>query len=127
MNLFLFLIKHARRSLFFAVGSGILSGAASTGLLVVINMAVIGGTTKYSLPLLFVVLCLAAMASRIISGLLLAALGQDSLFDLRMEVCQRIVGVPLRKLEEYSPSRLIGVLTDDVPNITNFISTFPVL
>jgi putative ATP-binding cassette transporter len=127
MNLFLFLIRHARRSLFFAVGAGILSGAASTGLLVVINLAVTGGYTRHSLPLLFLVLAVAAMVLRIVSGLLLTALGQHSLFDIRMDMCRRIVAVPLRKLEEYSPSRIIGVLTDDVPNITNFISAFPVL
>jgi putative ATP-binding cassette transporter len=127
MNLFLFLIKNARRSLFLAVLAGILSGAASTGLLVVINLAVSGGYTKHSLPLLFVVLVVAAMILRIVSGLLLTALGQDSLFDIRMDVCRRIIAVPLRKLEEFSQPRIIGVLTDDIPNITNYISTFPVL
>src|SRR5205814_10684857 len=67
------------------------------------------------------------MAVRMGAALLLAYLGQDALLHLRMNLTRQILSIPLRKLEEIGPSSILTILTDDIPNITNFTSTLPIL
>src|SRR6185295_7251661 len=107
--------------------AGIISGAANTGLLAIINSALNNESTKTTLALSFLGLCLLVPISRIAAELLLAYLGQGALFELRMELSKQILGVPLRKLEELGPHRLMAALTDDVPTITNIVTVIPIL
>jgi putative ATP-binding cassette transporter len=127
MKIIYFLMQHSRRILVLAILAGIVSGAANTGLLAIINAALNNVSTKTSLALTFIALCLLVPVSRIAGELLLAYLGQGALFRLRMELSRQILGVPLRKLEELGPHRLMSALTDDVPSITNIVTVIPLL
>lgn len=127
MKILYFLMQHSRRLVVLAVLAGIVSGAANTGLLAIINSALNNGSKKTALALTFAGLCLLVPISRIAAELLLAYLGQGALFRLRMELSRQILGVPLRKLEELGPHRLMAALTDDVPSITNVVTVIPLL
>jgi putative ATP-binding cassette transporter len=127
MKILYFLMRHSRRLLVLAILAGIISGAANTGLLAIINSALNNESTKTALALSFIGLCLLVPISRIAAELLLAYLGQGALFQLRMELSKQILGVPLRKLEELGPHRLMSALTDDVPSITNIVTVIPIL
>jgi putative ATP-binding cassette transporter len=127
MKILYFLMQHSRRFLVLAILAGIVSGAANTGLLAIINSALNNASTKTALALTFAGLCLLVPLSRIAAELLLAYLGQGALFQLRMDLSRQILGVPLRKLEELGPHRLMSALTDDVPSITNVVTVIPIL
>jgi putative pyoverdin transport system ATP-binding/permease protein len=127
MKIIRFLMQHSRRYLVLAVLAGVISGAANTGLLASINAALNGGSASGRLAFYFVALCLLVPVSRIAAELLLAHLGQGALFELRMALSRQILGVPLRRLEELGPHRLLAALTDDIPSITNVVTVIPIL
>lgn len=126
MKIIRFLMRYSRRFLVLAVVAGIISGAANTGLLAIINAALNNQARKPPLALLFVGLCLLVPLARIASELLLTHLGQGALYQLRMDLSRQILGVPLRRLEELGPHRLLTALTDDIPTITNIVSLIPI-
>jgi putative ATP-binding cassette transporter len=127
MKIIHFLMQHSRRFLVLAVVAGVVSGAANTGLLAIINATLNNQGATEKLALYFVGLCLLVPLSRIAAELLLAHLGQGALFELRMALSRQILGVPLRRLEELGPHRLLTALTDDIPTITNVVTVIPIL
>ena len=128
MKLIAFMMQHARRTLILAILAGVIGGAASTALLFVIN-ASLGRKGAAATTLIYVFLGLAAMAmlTRAFSALLLTRIGQGALFKFRMQISHQVLGVPLRRLEEVGAPRLLGVLTDDIPNITNAVANVPLI
>ncbi|HKV94718.1 MAG TPA: cyclic peptide export ABC transporter [Candidatus Angelobacter sp.] len=126
MKLVRFMLQHSRHSLILAVIAGVVGGAASAALLVVISAGLKHDTSSAGrLILMFVALTGVALAARAASAVLLQHIGQQALFKCRMELCRQILGVPLRQLEEIGLPRLIGVLTDDAVSILNAVSNFP--
>lgn len=123
-----FLARRSRLLVVLAALAGALSGLANTGLLAVINASLAGAAAdRHRLVLGFAGLCLLAPLSRIASELLLVHLGQRTVFDLRVQLSRRILAVPLRRLEELGPARILANLTEDVPAITNLATQVPVL
>jgi putative ATP-binding cassette transporter len=111
-----------------AVLTGVISGISSTGLLALISVALKGKSLSASaLMLAFVGLCIVVALSRIASELLLSRIGQRAMFELRLSLCQQVLSVPLRRLEEIGMHRVLTALSDDVPAITNAVATIPVL
>lgn len=127
MRVIYFLMRYSRRSLVLAILAGVISGAANTGLLTVINAMLHDQVRKSQLAVFFVVLCLLVPLARIASELLLTRLGQGALFKLRMDLSRQILRVPLRRLEELGPHRLLTALTDDIPTITNIVNLIPIV
>ena len=127
MRVIYFLMRYSRRSLVLAVLAGVISGAANTGLLTVINTTLHNQASKPQLAVLFIVLCLLVPIARIASELLLTRLGQGVLFKLRMDLSRQILLVPLRRLEEVGPHRLLTALTEDIPAITNIVNLIPIV
>ena len=58
---------------------------------------------------------------------LLCSLGQGCVFDLRMGLSRRILGAPLRQLEEIGAPRMLATLTEDVAVIINALLYIPLL
>ncbi|HWF88178.1 MAG TPA: cyclic peptide export ABC transporter [Pyrinomonadaceae bacterium] len=128
MKIIYFMMRYSRRLLLLAVIAGIVSGAANTALLAVINNALNKTPTReMTLAMVFVGLCIVVPVTRIVAELLLAHLGQGALYQLRMDLSRQILGVPLRHLEEVGVHRLMAALTDDVPTITNIVTVIPIL
>jgi putative pyoverdin transport system ATP-binding/permease protein len=128
MTIIYFMMRYSPRLLLLAVLAGIVSGAANTALLAVINEALNKTQSQgITLALVFAGLCLVVPLTRIVAELLLAHLGQGALYQLRMDLSRQILGVPLRRLEEVGVHRLMAALTDDVPTITNIVTVIPIL
>jgi putative pyoverdin transport system ATP-binding/permease protein len=128
MKIIYFMMRYSRRLLLLAVVAGIISGAANTALLAVINDVLNKRQSQQmTLALVFIGLCLVVPVTRIVAELLLAHLGQGALYQLRMDLSRQILGVPLRRLEEVGVHRLMAALTDDVPSITNIVTVIPIL
>lgn len=128
MRVVSFLLKHSSSTLILAIVAGIVSGAANTGLLAVLNAGLASeGTSRSTLMWWFIGLCIFLPVTRCISEVLLNRMGQEALYDLRLKLCGQILGAPLRQLEQLGPHRLLAALTDDVPTITNVVTVIPIL
>jgi len=121
-------MRYSRRYVLLAVLTGIISGLSSTGLLALINTALkSNGHSASNLMLVFVAVCIVIALSRIASELLLSQIAQKAMFEMRLNLCNQVLRVPLRRLEEIGVHRVLTTLTDDVPAITNAVASVPVL
>ncbi|WP_437290232.1 cyclic peptide export ABC transporter [Sorangium sp. So ce406] len=125
MKLLSFVAGYSRRILVLAVLAGALCGACNTAALVLINRSLQGdrGAVMWS----FAAVCLLLPFARYHSEVLLTRLSQGALFDLRVRICRKILGAPLRQLEEIGTPRMLTVLTDDVPVITTALQQIPII
>ncbi|HEX4954552.1 MAG TPA: cyclic peptide export ABC transporter [Thermoanaerobaculia bacterium] len=124
MNLLALEFRRSPVLLTMAVLVGIASGAASAWLLALINRAVVAPErADWSFFTAFFILGLCVSGLRFLSMYVLSKLGQSVLLDLRLDLARKILGTPLRKLEEVGTSRLLTVLTDDL----NYVSAGVVL
>lgn len=129
MDLFRFLLLRSRRALLLAIAFGLLSGVLNSGLLAIVNLAVSHRTAlpESTLAFWFVALWILAPITRVVAETFLIRLGQRAVFSLRVELSNQILGVSLRRLEESGPPKILPVLTDDIPSITNMVSMVPVI
>jgi putative pyoverdin transport system ATP-binding/permease protein len=126
MKLIKFLLRTSRMLVVAAVLGGVVAGVTNSGLIAVINRAVSKSETPTtSLIWGFIGLCLLLPIARFASSAVLIKLSQDSIYDLRMHLSERILAAPLRKLEEVGPARLLSALTEDVRSITAALISIP--
>ncbi|HEX2253052.1 MAG TPA: cyclic peptide export ABC transporter [Thermoanaerobaculia bacterium] len=122
-----YIVRHSPRTFAVAAFAGLASGATATGMVAIVNEA-LADPRPVSLVLLaipFLVLVLLSPATRLVSQYLLIRLGQDLVYDLRLELTRRVLTTPLRHLERLGPHRLLVALTDDVTSITQSMVSFP--
>lgn len=128
MDLALFFWHRARWSVVGALISALISGACTTWLFAMISFALSGATgTKWRVPVSFLALLVVVPASRVVSEIILIKLGQDVLRGLRLEFAEKILNLPVRRLEQLGSPGILSVLTDDLPNITNLAVLIPTL
>jgi putative pyoverdin transport system ATP-binding/permease protein len=113
------------RTLLAAMLLGTLSGAASTGLMYLINHALDDPTMPSWLVWSFVALCLVVPVTRVGSALIVVNLGLRAAAALRLDLSRRILSAPLRRLEEMGSARLMVALTDDIGSITAALGQVP--
>jgi putative ATP-binding cassette transporter len=106
----------------------LLSGACNAGLIALVNTALnkTGPATKL-LICAFIALGLGKVATNLISQIMLASFSQGAIADLRRDLIRKILGVPLRDLEEIGTPRILVALTDDVFNITQALLAIPIV
>ena len=128
MNLILLLLRSSRAMVTLAILSAVLSGAANTGLLALLNdaLASFGQNVRRDV-FVFFGFCVLTFALRLVAENILIRMGQKIIFDLRMELCRRILQVKLRRLEQLGPHRILSTLTEDIPAITGTITLLPTL
>ena len=127
MRLIKHLLRQSRSLLVLVILTGAVSGLANTGLLAVINSLLTGRGSRTTLLWSFVALCLVVPVSRTLSEVLLSYLGQDTILEMRMRLARRILGVPLRRLEQIGMPRLLATLTDDIPTVSNVVGLVPLV
>jgi putative ATP-binding cassette transporter len=128
MKLFSVLRRYSSASILLsAVLFGALSGAASTGILALINRALASPDPASSRGLVwsFVALCLVVPLTRVASALIVLLLGLRAAAELRLDLSRRILSAPLRRLEELGSHRLMVALTDDIGSITGALGQVP--
>lgn len=124
MSLITFFLRGSRWGFWLAMACGLLSGAASTGLISLIN-AVLAGTPPSDAALRFIGLGVLALLTRVVSQTLLNSLQQGVVQEMRMGLARRILAAPLRRLEEAGGHRVLAVLTEDVLVISNSLLSLP--
>ncbi|HEX7330759.1 MAG TPA: cyclic peptide export ABC transporter [Pyrinomonadaceae bacterium] len=128
MRFIFFLLKSSPRVVFAAIVAGFVAGISNTALLALINRTLNQPESSSTRTVwLFVGLCAAMIISRCTSSISLVRLACGAIFDLRMGLCRRIIGVPLRRLEELGAPRLLATLTDDVPAISSALTVIPLI
>lgn len=128
MEIIRFLLARSRVVLILTVVLGGMSGAMNAGMLALLNSAVFRPTaTVGKLLPLFILLCVAAPLTRVVSELLLTRLGQDAIFSLRTEIARQILTVPLRWVEQNGTHRILSMLTDDLYNLTGIVALIPII
>lgn len=127
MKIIRFFFQHSRRNVLLSLVAGVISGICNAALLAVINGVLKGSTGVRVLIWSFAGLCLLLPLARFAAEVLLSRLGQEALYNLRMQLCRQILAAPLRHLEQISAPKLLTILTDDIPNITNALLQVPLL
>lgn len=127
MKLLYFLLRASKKVVILSVIVGIISGAANSGLVVLIHKALSGGSVATGYAWAFAALCAVVLVTRVTSELLLVHLGQGAILELRLAMSRRILATPLRQLEKVGPHKLLATLTDDVLVIINALVYVPVL
>ncbi len=128
MNLLRFLLKKCRGMVVVTGLTSLFSGACNAGLIALVNVAVNEPDGRAATLLLgFAALALGKIVTGFISQVWLIRFSQHAIADTRRELVRRILGVPLRPLEEIGAPRLMVALTDDVNSITAALFGFPVL
>jgi putative ATP-binding cassette transporter len=124
-----YLLRHFRPVFTLAVCTGFVSGFSGIGLIYVISLALHAGGAPIAETViwLFVGLCVALFLGRVSTNLLLARLGQATVFKLRMELARQILRTPLHRLQEAGSGRLYALLTDDVASIASACELLPLL
>ncbi|WP_437277992.1 cyclic peptide export ABC transporter [Sorangium sp. So ce375] len=123
-----FLLRHASRLLALAIAAGVLSGLAGAGLIALIQEALSAdGRPTARLVGAFVGLALVGVLTRVVSQVVLTRLGQAMIAELRMQLSRRILGAPLRQIEELGAHRLLAALNDDPAVITQAYVYLPLL
>jgi putative ATP-binding cassette transporter len=130
MKLLRFLIKRCRHMLVTTVVAALVSGACNAGLIAQINHVLNDSsrhTTATVMACLFGLLVLGKLVTGFISQLWLIRYSQQAIADLRRQLVRRILGVPLRRLEQIGAPRLMVALVDDINSLMAALFGFPTL
>lgn len=119
-------IPGARFKTLVAIASGLLCGVIYPGLIALIT-ASLSRPSDRRLLWGFVVLCVLGPTTRLVSQLLFDSVGTIAIFELRLQLCRRILEAPLRDLEQLGAHRLLASLSDDVTAITTALTQLPML
>jgi len=123
-----FVVQRSRSMAWLMVCVGVLSGLLSAGVLALINHVLHAPSDHSSLVMLgFVVLVAGKLLSNLGSQLLLVRFSQDTILDLSLSLCAKIVRTPLRRSEQRGAANILVTLTDDVSWVTWAIQCFPQL
>jgi putative ATP-binding cassette transporter len=111
-----------------AITTGVLAGVASASLVAMISIRVANPQKPtMGFVLTFVGLGLFDMGAVFVANMLSVRLSQNTVLDLRMRICRKVLSAPLRLLEDIGQSRVMAVLTQDIPDITTAILQVPQL
>src|SRR6267154_2038650 len=126
MNLLRFLFRSARGLTLLTGLAALLSGACNAGLIALVN-AVLNHPEISTTVMLwsFIALGLGKTATNFISQVVLSRFSQGAIADLRRDLVQKILAVPLRHLEEIGAPRLMVALTEDVLVVAESLLMIP--
>jgi putative ATP-binding cassette transporter len=108
---------------------GLLSGVSASAVLHVMREVLYetGDTSLLVLGLLFAGLSLFTAVSRYLATVVLVNLGAHSVANMQQQLSRKILGSPMRRLEELGTHRLMVTLTNDIAAITTAVANLPVL
>ncbi|MBU6433512.1 MAG: cyclic peptide export ABC transporter [Nitrospirae bacterium] len=121
-----FVVQRSRTMAWLMVSVGVLSGLLSAGVLALVNHVLHHPSDHSFLVMLgFVVLVAGKLLSNLWSQFLLVRFSQDTILDLSLSLCAKIVRAPLRRSEQRGAANILVTLTDDVSWVTWAIQCFP--
>lgn len=110
------------------VVAALVSGACNAGLIALINQVLNDPDRHLTLTLtasVFGLLVIGKLVTGFISQLCLIRQSQQAVAELRQQLVQRILAVPLRRLEQVGASRVMVTLVDDVNRLMTALFAFP--
>jgi putative ATP-binding cassette transporter len=128
MTLISFVLRSSWRAVAIALITGLISGGFSAGLLVIITMT--AANSDLATPqaaMAFVGLGLLALATSMVSRIVLVRFSQTAVFALQLRLSRQILATDLRQLETIGFPRLLALLTEDIQAISTAVSVVPVL
>ncbi|HWA25813.1 MAG TPA: cyclic peptide export ABC transporter [Lacunisphaera sp.] len=128
MKLLSFLFHRCRRMIVITGVAALLSGACNAGLIALINQVLNDAQRHTTLQLtasIFVLLVFGKLVTGFFSQLWLIRYSQEAVAELRRQLVQRILGVPLRRLEQVGAARVMVALVDDVNSLMTALFAFP--
>lgn len=122
------MLRTCRGKMLLTTIAALLSGACNAGLIALVNTTLtnVGRSTTW-LMWGFILLGLGKIATNYVSQWILANFSQSAIAQLRRDLVKKILGVPLRRLEELGTPRILVALTDDVFNITQALLAIPLV
>lgn len=126
MNLLRFLFRNARGLSVLTGLAALASGACNAGLIALVN-AVLNRPemSAGTMVAAFVALGFGKLATNFVSQLLVAKFSQEAIANLRCDLVRKILGVPLRHLEELGAPRLMVALGEDVLTVAEALLLMP--
>ncbi|HSY18361.1 MAG TPA: cyclic peptide export ABC transporter [Candidatus Acidoferrales bacterium] len=126
MNLLRFLFRNARGLTLFAGLAALLSGMCNAGLIALVNAIL----NRPEMPAAimawsFIALGLGKITTNLASQVVLAKYSQGAIANLRRDLVKKILGVPLRHLEELGAPRVMVALTEDVMTVAESLLMIP--
>jgi putative ATP-binding cassette transporter len=126
MNIFKFLVRFSPWLFGLSVVFGIVSGVSSAALMAMINDRL----AEMANPNLaffrdFLILVAVAIGSQLGSRLILLRLATRAVRAWRVRLCEQLLKAPLRQLEEQGSSGLMATLTNDISEVTEALTKFP--
>ncbi|HZQ34593.1 MAG TPA: ABC transporter transmembrane domain-containing protein, partial [Dehalococcoidia bacterium] len=127
MNLIKFFFRGSRTMMLCTVLAAVLSGACNAGLIAMVNVALSHGGREIPARLIWAFVALAGgrLVTNFLAQITLAHFAQRSSANIRRELVGKILGVPLRQLEEIGAPRLMVALTEDVLSLTEAMLGIP--
>jgi putative ATP-binding cassette transporter len=126
MILIRYLLRIAPRLMVWTSAIAFLSGACNAGLIALVNYAINHqDSLTTNLVIGFALLGLGKIVTNYISQVSLARFSQEAVAGLRRDLVTKILGVPLRQIENLGASRLMVALTEDVLNVTQALLIIP--
>ncbi|MDP3595818.1 MAG: ABC transporter transmembrane domain-containing protein, partial [Nitrospirota bacterium] len=123
-----FIVQRSRAMAWLMVSVGVLSGLLSAGVLALINHVLHHPSDPSRIVMLgFIVLVAGKLLSSLWSQRLLVRFSQDTVLDLSLSLCAKIVRASLRRSEQRGAANILVALTDDVSCVTWAIQSFPQL
>lgn len=126
MKLITFLLRYARLTMLLTVFVGVIGGLCSVALVALITSALSNVASAETISITrYVGLVVASLLTNLLSRSLLTHISQTAILDMRMTLCQQVLGAPLRQLEQTGSHRVLGTLTEDIGTITNALLDLP--
>jgi len=123
-----FILQRSRTMAWLMICVGVLSGLLSAGVLALINHVLHHPSDHSFLVMLgFLLLVAGKILSTLWSKFLLVRFSQDTILDISLSLCAKIVRAPLRRSEQRGAANILVTLTDDVSWVTWAIQCFPQL
>jgi putative ATP-binding cassette transporter len=125
-KLIAFFMKYSRTLVLLSIATGILAGASSAILMMLIN-ARLAATLGVSVSSVrsFIVLAALLLIATTTSGFISNLLAQSTSAQLRMYLCRKVLSSPLRRIEEAGPHNVMAALTQDITTIIGALLRVP--
>lgn len=127
MSLLRYMIGQSWRLLLLATVLGALSGAASAGVVMLINRGIAEPDALDRLGPAFLGLCVVLLVAKLGSELSLLRLTQAAIHRLRLDLARKLLATPFSRLQTLGKHRLQVILTEDINTFTNAFEWVPIL
>jgi putative pyoverdin transport system ATP-binding/permease protein len=118
MKIIRLLLQNSGNNFFLAAIASFVSGVSSAGVIAVINYAIANlADLPWWLLWAFIGLGIFLWLFRLISWVLITRLSQEVIYNLRLDLTQKILNCPLQELETVGTPKLLAALTGDINEI----------